>query len=63
MKYMCLLAAISILPLFGACALINDAPRHTADEVATIAKSFTPGLPCTATCRAIARLRLCNSSV
>jgi hypothetical protein len=42
MKYVCLLAVISILPLFGACALINDAPRHTADEVTTIAKSFSP---------------------
>ena len=42
MKYVCLLAVISILPLLGACALINDAPRHTADELTTIAKSFTP---------------------
>jgi hypothetical protein len=42
MKYMCLLAVISILPLFGACALTNDVPRHTADEVTTIAKSFSP---------------------
>ncbi len=42
MKYVCLLAVISILPLFGACTLISDAPRHTAEEVTTIAKSFTP---------------------
>ncbi len=43
MKYLCQLLMAAVLLLFcGGCALINDQPRHTADEVATIAKSFSP---------------------
>jgi len=40
MKYIYLLAIIAILISSGGCALINDTPRHTADEVTTIAQSF-----------------------
>jgi hypothetical protein len=42
MKYISLLAAVFIFLSFGGCTLINSAPRHTADEVAAIAKSFSP---------------------
>jgi len=42
MKYICLLAAIFIFLSFGGCTLINSAPRHTADEVADIARTFSP---------------------
>jgi len=42
MKHMVFLALIIPLLLFGACAPINNAPRHTADEVIIIAKSFSP---------------------
>jgi len=42
MKYISLLAAIFLLVSFGGCTLINSAPRHTADEVAAIARSFSP---------------------
>jgi hypothetical protein len=41
MKYICLLALTVSLLLFGACAPVNNVPRHTADEVITIAKSFS----------------------
>jgi hypothetical protein len=41
MKYISLLVAILLLVSFGGCTLINSAPRHTADEVAAIAKSFS----------------------
>jgi hypothetical protein len=42
MKYIYLLAIIAILLSSGGCTLINDTPRHTADEVTTIARSFSP---------------------
>ncbi len=42
MKYICQLAIIAILLSSGACAQMNNAPRHTADEVIMIAKSFSP---------------------
>jgi hypothetical protein len=42
MKYISLLVAIFILLSFGGCTLVNDTPSHTADEVITIAKSFSP---------------------
>ncbi len=41
MKYVSLLVAAFLLLSFGGCALANDAPRHTADEVTTIAKGFS----------------------
>jgi len=41
MKYIYLLAIVAILFSSGGCALTNDTPRHTADEVITIAKSFS----------------------
>jgi hypothetical protein len=41
MKYVSLLVAVFLLLLFGGCALANDMPRHTADEVTMIAKSFS----------------------
>ncbi len=41
MKYIYLLAIIAILLSSGGCALTNDTPSHTADEVITIAKSFS----------------------
>ena len=42
MKYISLLVAILLLVSFGGCTLINSVPRHTADEVASIAESFSP---------------------
>ena len=42
MKHICQLTIIFFVLLSGGCTLINDAPRHTAAEVATIAKSFSP---------------------
>jgi hypothetical protein len=42
MKYICQLAIVVLLLSCGGCALINDTPRHTVDEVTTIAKSFSP---------------------
>ena len=42
MKYIYLLAIIAILLSSGGCALISSAPRHTTDEVAAIAKNFSP---------------------
>jgi hypothetical protein len=42
MKYISLLVAMFLLVSFGGCTLINSAPRHTADEVAAIAKTFSP---------------------
>jgi len=41
MKYFSLLVAVFLLLSFAGCALANNAPRHTADEVTTIAKSFS----------------------
>lgn len=41
MRYVFLLAMVAVLLLAGGCALINDVPRHTADELITIAKSFS----------------------
>jgi len=42
MKYLCqLLVAALLLSLYAGCAFLNDVPRHTADEVITIAKSFS----------------------
>jgi hypothetical protein len=41
MKYVSLLVAVFLLLSFGGCALANDTPRHTADEVTTIVKSFS----------------------
>jgi hypothetical protein len=40
MKYVGLLLAVFLVLSFGGCALVNDVPRHTADEVTTIAKGF-----------------------
>jgi len=40
MKSIYLLAVTAILLSFGGCAPINDTPRHTADEMITIARSF-----------------------
>jgi hypothetical protein len=42
MKHICQLTIIFFVLLSGGCTLINDTPRHTAEEVATIAKSFSP---------------------
>ncbi|MBN2463310.1 MAG: hypothetical protein JXB43_06890, partial [Dehalococcoidia bacterium] len=42
MKYIYLLAIIAILVSSAGCTLINNAPRHTSDEVITIAKGFNP---------------------
>jgi len=42
MKYVFQLAIIVILLLSVGCAQMNSAPRHTADEVIMIAKSFSP---------------------
>jgi len=42
MKYICQLAIVVLLLSCGGCVLINDTPRHTADEVIMIAKSFSP---------------------
>jgi hypothetical protein len=41
MRYICQLAVIAILLLSVGCAQMNNAPRHTADEVLMIAKSFS----------------------
>ncbi len=41
MKYIYLLVMTTVLLLQGGCTLINDVPRHTADELITIAKSFS----------------------
>ena len=41
MKYIYLLAIIAILISSAGCALINDTPSHTADEVINIAKGFS----------------------
>ncbi|MBN2462896.1 MAG: hypothetical protein JXB43_04775 [Dehalococcoidia bacterium] len=40
MKSISLLAVAAILLSLGGCATINNAPRHTTDEVITIARSF-----------------------
>jgi hypothetical protein len=40
MKYVSLLLAVFLLLSFTGCALANNAPRHTADEVTAIAKGF-----------------------
>jgi hypothetical protein len=42
MKYISLLVAVFLLVSFGGCTLVNSAPRHTAEEVASIGKSFSP---------------------
>jgi len=42
MKYIGLLVAIVLLASFGGCAFISSTPRHSADEVASIAKNFSP---------------------
>jgi hypothetical protein len=42
MRYICQLAIIAILLLSVGCAQMDNAPRHTADEVLVIAKSFSP---------------------
>jgi hypothetical protein len=42
MKYISLLATIFIFLAFGGCTLVNSAPRHSADEIAAIAESFSP---------------------
>jgi len=41
MKYVSLLIAAFLLLSFAGCALANSAPRHTADEVITVAKGFS----------------------
>lgn len=42
MKCMGLLCVMALLVSFGGCTFISSAPRHSADEVASIAKSFSP---------------------
>jgi hypothetical protein len=42
MKYIGLLVAIFLLASFGGCTFISSAPRHSAEEVTAIAKSFSP---------------------
>ena len=42
MKFMGLLVVMALLVSFGGCTVISSAPRHSADEVAAIAKSFSP---------------------
>ncbi len=43
MRYIFLLAIIAaLLVTFGGCTLTKDVPRHSADEVTTIAQNFTP---------------------
>jgi len=42
MKYVCQIAIIAVLLLSVGCAQMNNAPRHTADEVIMIAESFSP---------------------
>jgi len=39
-KYIYALAIMAILLSAGGCALASDTPRHTAEEVTTIARSF-----------------------
>jgi hypothetical protein len=41
MKYICQLTIIFFVLLSGGCTLINDVPRHTSEEVATIARIFS----------------------
>ncbi len=41
MKYVSLLLGVFLLFSFAGCAVANDTPRHTADEVTTIAKGFS----------------------
>jgi hypothetical protein len=42
MKYIGLLIAVFILMTIGGCTSANSSPRHSADEVAAIAKSLSP---------------------
>ena len=42
MKYIFQLTIIVILLLSVGCAQMDNAPRHTADEVIMIAESFSP---------------------
>lgn len=42
MKYVSLLIAVLLLVSFGGCTFVSSVPRHSADEVTTIAKSFSP---------------------
>jgi len=42
MKYLSLVIAAILLVAFGGCTLISSAPRHSTDEIATIAKNFSP---------------------
>ncbi len=43
MKYVVLFSVVMLLLVsFGGCALISSAPRHSVDEVASIAKSLSP---------------------
>jgi len=41
MKYICQIAIVVILLLSVGCAQMNNAPRHTAEEVIMVAKSFS----------------------
>ena len=41
MKYIYMLAVIAIVLSSAGCALINDTPRHKANEVIGIAKGFS----------------------
>jgi hypothetical protein len=41
MKYFSLLIAVFLLLSFAGCALANDTPRHTADEVTTVVRGFS----------------------
>ncbi len=42
MKYVALLIAALLIVSFTGCTLVSSAPRHSANEVAAIAKSFSP---------------------
>jgi len=42
MKYIVLLAVALLIITLGGCALTSSAPRHSADEVTSIAKSLSP---------------------
>jgi hypothetical protein len=42
MRYVYLLIIVALLLAFAGCTLTKDVPRHSADEVTTIAESFTP---------------------
>jgi hypothetical protein len=42
MKYISSLVAIFLLASFGGCTFISSAPHHSADDVAAVAKSFSP---------------------